>query len=69
MKEIHVRLRLTQNPGQPIYNAIGWQMASCVRDLALTENSRIDIAYTLRQNQHPTYGGLEIELVALRPSP
>jgi single-stranded-DNA-specific exonuclease len=68
MKEIHVRLRLTQNPDAPTYNAVSWNMAKCVRDLALTEGSRIDIAYILRENQHPDFGGLELELLALRTS-
>jgi single-stranded-DNA-specific exonuclease len=68
MKDVHVRLRLTQKPGAPAYNAVGWNMAKCVRDLGLTEGSRIDIAYTLRENQHPDFGGLELELMALRTS-
>ncbi len=68
MKDVHVRLRLTQKPGSIAYNAVGWHLAVCVRDLALAEGSRIDIAYTLRENQHPDFGGLELELLALRAS-
>lgn len=68
MKDVHVRLRLTQTPGATAYNAVGWHMATCVRELTLTEGSRIDIAYTLRENHHPDFGGLELELLALRTS-
>jgi single-stranded-DNA-specific exonuclease len=39
-----------------------------VRTLALDAGSRIDLAYRLRMNEHPDFGGLELEVVDLRIS-
>ena len=68
MKEVHLRLRLASGSAKPPLKAVGWNMASCARDLNLTEGSRVDIAYTLRENDHPDFGDLELQLTALRQS-
>ena len=81
MKERHLCLELTQDPG-PSSNgtfpasaaptasirAVGWKLAGLAADLALTQGSAIDVAYRIRENDHPDFGGLEIEILGLRPA-
>jgi single-stranded-DNA-specific exonuclease len=33
--------------------------------LGLTQGSLIDIAYRIRENDHPQYGGLEVEIAGI----
>ena len=62
MKEKHVRLRLAQGK---TFSAVGWNLGARVRDLQLGENSIVDLAWRLRENDHPTYGGLELEIAGI----
>jgi single-stranded-DNA-specific exonuclease len=71
IKDRHVCLPLTASAdGKPL-SAMGWSRAGQTpwpERLAqdnLTRGSVIDILYRLRRNQHPTYGGLELEVVDL----
>lgn len=64
MKEEHIRLRVRD--GDMVMKALGWRWAERVRALALDQGSRIDLAYRLRMNDHPDFGGLELEIVDLR---
>ncbi len=66
MKEEHIRMRLRDD--QTVMKALGWRWAERVRSLALDTGSRIDLAYRLRMNEHPDFGGLELEIVDLRPN-
>jgi single-stranded-DNA-specific exonuclease len=65
MKEEHIRMRLRDD--QTVMKALGWRWAERVRALNLDTGSRIDLAYRLRMNEHPDFGGLELEIVDLRP--
>jgi single-stranded-DNA-specific exonuclease len=64
MKEEHIRMRVRD--GEIVMKALGWRWAERVRSLALDAGSRIDLAYQLRMNEHPDFGGLELEIVDLR---
>lgn len=64
MKEEHIRMRVRDD--QIVMKALGWRWAERVRTLALDAGSRIDLAYRLRMNEHPDFGGLELEIVDLR---
>jgi single-stranded-DNA-specific exonuclease len=64
MKEEHIRVRVRD--GETVMKALGWRWAERVRLLALNAGSRIDLAYRLRMNEHPDFGGLELEIVDLR---
>ena len=44
------------------YNALGWHMAQRFQDSRLLPGDCLDIAFTLGQNQHPDFGGLELSL-------
>jgi single-stranded-DNA-specific exonuclease len=65
MKDQHIRLHLRDD--ETVMKALGWRWADRVRTLALDQGSRIDLAYRLRMNEHPDFGGLELEIVDLRP--
>jgi single-stranded-DNA-specific exonuclease len=45
--------------------AVGWGMAEQAAALELAPGSVIDVAYHIRENDHPDYGGLEIEIVGM----
>jgi single-stranded-DNA-specific exonuclease len=68
MKERHVRLRLAQHERAAGWNALGWNMAAFVSELGLAAGSRVDAVFRLRENEHPDFGGTELELVDLRPN-
>ena len=71
MKERHLRLELCHDPAPqnrraaPV-KAVGWDWAARSAALGVTEQSRIDIAYRIRENDHPEYGGIEIEIAGMR---
>ena len=71
IKERHLCLPLvTSASGKPV-SAMGWSRnghtswAQRSIDNALVAGSTVDLAYRLRENQHPIYGGLELELIDL----
>ncbi len=78
MKDRHLRLELVQEPNGSAASsvavngsscstvrAVGWGMAERVAALGLTQGSLIDVAYRIRENDHPEYGGLEAEIVGM----
>lgn len=73
MKERHIRLDLTQVSGANGGNsgtmrAVGWDMAFRASELGLVEGSRIDVAYRIRENDHPDFGGIEVEIAGIEPA-
>jgi single-stranded-DNA-specific exonuclease len=50
------------------FDALGWNMADRLQQSALLAGDSIDIAFSVGQNDHPEYGGLELSLRDLRPS-
>ena len=77
MKERHIRLELAQasGPTLPLHSASAEPFAPSAGiwpfappNLQLAEGSRIDLAYRIRENDHPEYGGLEIEIAGLEPA-
>jgi single-stranded-DNA-specific exonuclease len=68
MKERHIRIELhsaSVHPVAPI-RAVGWNLAARAQDLQLDEGSLIHLAYRIRENDHPQYGGLEIEIAGIK---
>ena len=71
MKDRHIRLELAQEPALPAphsgtVRAVGWDWASRCMDLQLCEGSLIDVAYRIRENDHPDFGGIEVEIAGVR---
>ncbi|MGB0081851.1 MAG: single-stranded-DNA-specific exonuclease RecJ [Terracidiphilus sp.] len=48
--------------------AVGWNLAARAMELHLDQGSRIDLAYRIRENDHPDFGGLEIEILGMEAS-
>jgi single-stranded-DNA-specific exonuclease len=73
MKERHIRLELAQESIQPqplpgssgALRAVGWGMAAQAAALGLRQGSIIDLAYRIRENDHPEFGGLEVEIAGM----
>ncbi len=71
MKDRHIALDLRQEnnglaAGTAVMRCVGWDWAGRCMDLQLEAGSLIDIAYKIRNNDHPEYGGIEIELAGIR---
>ncbi len=64
LKEKHLKLKLQQ--GAARYDCLAWNWAERAEVLGLAEGSIVDVAYKLRENTHPEFGGLELELRDLR---
>jgi single-stranded-DNA-specific exonuclease len=69
MKERHLRLELAQEPMMAtttgVVRAVGWDLAARAAALGLARGSVIDVAYKIRENDHPEYGGLEVEIAGI----
>jgi single-stranded-DNA-specific exonuclease len=70
MKERHVRLQVAHGPEDAIqggaqFGALGWNWAERVQSMQLAKGSILHLAYRLRENEHPEYGGLELEIAGL----
>jgi len=46
--------------------AVGWDLAGRAAALGLKQGSLVDVAYRIRENDHPEFGGLELEIAGLR---
>jgi single-stranded-DNA-specific exonuclease len=65
MKQRHLRLSLTGGPDGRNISALGWHWAERGLQMGLAEGSVVNVAYHLRLNEHPDFGGLELEIVDL----
>jgi single-stranded-DNA-specific exonuclease len=67
IKDRHICLPLTGG-----LNAMGWSRSGHIpwseriQPLELTVGSKIDAVFRLRENKHPQYGGLELDLIDLK---
>jgi single-stranded-DNA-specific exonuclease len=71
MKEKHIRLELLPAShavdgikAAPI-KAVGWNLAYRAQQLNLQPGSIVDLAYKIRENDHPQYGGLQVEIAGI----
>jgi single-stranded-DNA-specific exonuclease len=51
----------------PVFDALGWHMAERLQAAPLLAGDAIDIAFTIGQNDHPDFGGIELSLRDFRP--
>jgi len=73
MKERHLRLELAQesatspigSSSSGVIRAVGWGLAARATELALKAGSLIDLVYRIRENDHPEFGGLEVEIAGI----
>jgi single-stranded-DNA-specific exonuclease len=63
MKERHVRLELVS--GVAAMRCVGWDWAARCAAHGLKQGSVIDLAYKIRENDHPDFGGIEVEIAGI----
>jgi single-stranded-DNA-specific exonuclease len=51
-----------------VMRCVGWDWAGRCTALALAAGSLVDVAYRIRENDHPEYGGIEIEIAGIQPA-
>ncbi len=59
------RLPASAAPSSSI-RAVGWNLAERAMQLRLAQGSLIDLAYRIRENDHPDFGGLEVEIMGMQ---
>src|SRR5438552_17620792 len=63
LKEKHLKLRVSAGNGRNQgYDALGWRMAERTQSEWLIAGERLDLAFTLEENQHPDFGGPQMIL-------
>jgi single-stranded-DNA-specific exonuclease len=72
LKDKHVRLKLAANTPTGgasngwrrslTHHAVGWRLAERVAQAKLLPGDLLDLAFTLDQNEHPEFGGIELSL-------
>ena len=68
LKDKHIKLKLKANLNaagkelRTVFDALGWNMAERLQQSPLLAGDAIDIAFTIGQNDHPDFGGLELTL-------
>ncbi len=70
VKEKHIKLRVRQSAPPAlatakrwtprVFDALGWRMAERLQREPLEPNDLLDLAFTVVQNSHPEFGGLEL---------
>jgi single-stranded-DNA-specific exonuclease len=72
LKEKHVKFRVNQRQSETKtsynYEAVGWRMAARLAGESLQPGDHLDVAFTLGLNEHPDFGGLELNLEDFRKS-
>lgn len=72
LKEKHVKFRVNQRQSETKtsynYEAVGWRMAGRLAGESLQPGDHLDVAFTLGLNDHPDFGGLELNLEDFRKS-
>jgi len=72
VEEAHEQLRAENREPRPdfrsriTFDALGWHMAERLQKSPLLAGDSVDIAFSIGQNDHPEYGGLELSLRDLR---
>lgn len=69
MKEKHIKLRVAvvddaeNNAVKCVREVVGWRMAERVSEQSLLVGDILDMAFTLDYNQHPDFGGVQLNLL------
>ena len=72
IKERHLRVTVEDVTDGKSFGGMAWSRrtdwAAVAQDEGWSKGDLMDLAYRLRRNWHPTYGGWELEIVGIRPS-
>lgn len=67
LKEKHAKLRVEQTNGRAMrFDAIAWRMAERISSEGVLANDTIDLAFSLDENTHPEFGGMELRVCDFR---
>jgi len=67
LKEKHAKMRVCQTNGKAMrFDAMAWRMAERIADEGILANDSIDLAFTLDENTHPEFGGIELRVCDFR---
>jgi single-stranded-DNA-specific exonuclease len=66
LKDRHIKLQLATGQGEATIPALGWRWSERFHSLGAVKGTLVDIAYRLRHNDHPDFGGIELELEEVR---
>lgn len=70
VKEKHLKFLVKQMQGDTKssynYEAVGWRMAGRLNDEVIQPGDKLDLAFTVTVNEHPDFGGLELNLEDFR---
>jgi single-stranded-DNA-specific exonuclease len=60
-------MRVCQTNGKAMrFDAMAWRMAERIADEGILANDNIDLAFTLDENTHPEFGGIELRVCDFR---
>ena len=72
IKARHLRVTVEEVPNGASFGGMAWSRrtdwAAMAEQGGWTSGDLMDLAYRLRRNWHPTYGGWELEIVGIRPA-
>jgi single-stranded-DNA-specific exonuclease len=69
LKEKHAKLRVEQTNGKSMrFDAMAWRMAERISKEGILANDCVDAAFTLDENTHPEFGGIELRVCDFRRS-
>jgi len=69
LKEKHAKLRVEQTNGKAMrFDAMAWRMAERISNEGILANDCVDLAFTLDENTHPEFGGIELRVCDFRRS-
>lgn len=69
LKEKHAKLRVGQINGKVMrFDAMAWRMAERISSEGILANDIVDLAFTLDENTHPEFGGIELRVCDFRKS-
>ncbi|MGA8939791.1 MAG: single-stranded-DNA-specific exonuclease RecJ [Acidobacteriaceae bacterium] len=72
VKERHLRVMVEDAADGVRFGGMAWSRrtdwAVMAQEQGWERGDRMDVAYRLRRNWHPTYGGWELEIVGIRPA-
>ena len=66
--KFHVNQRQSETKTSYNYEAVGWRMAGRLAGGPLQPGDQLDIAFTVGVNEHPEFGGIELNLEDFRKS-
>jgi single-stranded-DNA-specific exonuclease len=74
LKEKHLKLRVVANERnsdgkfQRGFDALGWRMAERATQESLLLGSVLDLAFSVDYNEHPEFGGVQLNLLDFAPA-